>query len=208
MRTWSAVWVVTAGFSLWSCSDESSGPAVGPETSWQLSCSPTQESGECGSTGTDPHGPVAGPSATDNGDNEDIQASCTLDTGAYTIKLTDPGHLTVDQNDPNNKVRAPSVLTISRATAKGNKCFVTLEDKSRGDGTQYNLKDSCTGVTDVMYPGSCTFTGTANSNGYDFEGELSCTGMRVQGAGPANYRVSQARMLQSPVKLQIKHCSK
>ena len=209
MRTWSAVVVVTAGFSLWSCSDGSSGPDVGPDTSWQLSCAMPQESGDCGSTATDPHGPVAGPDATDTHDNEDIQATCSVDeAGRYQITLTDPGRELTDPNDPNNKARGPSSLTISNATLKDNKCFVSLEDKSRGQGTHYLVKDSCKNVTDVMYPGSCVFSGKANSNGYDFDGQIVCTGMRNQGVGPANYRVGKARELASPVKLQIKHCSK
>ena len=168
-----------------------------------------QESGDCGSTGTDPHGPVGGFDSADTHDNEDIQVSCSVDeAGRYQIELTDPGNAKADPDNPTNKVRSRSVLSITNATEKGNKCFVKLEDKSRVDGTQYILKDSCKGVTDVMYEGSCVFSGKANSNGYDFDGQIQCSGMRVQGSGPANYRVGQARQLGSPVLLQIKHCSK
>jgi hypothetical protein len=206
MRTLSAVLVVSAGFSLWSCSDESSGPGVGPDTSWQLSCASPQESGDCGSTGTSPHGPVGGTDAKDTHDDEDIQVECSLDSGGYAIKLTDPGRPMTDPNNPNNKARGPSVLTITKGAVKGNKCFVDLEDSTTG-GTHYHVKDACTGVNDLMYDGSCTLTGSAHSNGYDFDGAIQCTGMRVNGAGPADYRVGQARALSSPVKLQIKHCN-
>ena len=202
MRTWSAVLLGMAGFSLWGCSDGGGGPGIGPDTSWQVACS-EDNSGGCG-TSQDPHGPIGGTQKDSDRDDQDISVSCSKTSAGYQITLEDPGRTMADPEDSTIRPRARSVLKITNAIVDTKKCFVEVDEYNRG-GTMYKLTESCTGTKNTPNEGNCTLTGKAG-NGYDFDGTLECPGMRVNGQGPPDYKLAAARNLDSPMKLQIEHC--
>lgn len=203
MRTWSAVLLGIAGFSLWGCSDGGGGPGVGPTTSWQVACS--DDATSCGSS-QDAHGPIGGTKTETDKDDQDISVSCSKTSAGYQITLEDPGREMADPEDSTIRPRARSVVKITNASVADNKCFVEVDEYAR-TGTKYVLKESCAGVRGGAQEGNCTLTGKANSNGYAFDGTLECPGLRVNGQGPADYKLGAARDFNSPMKLQIAHCN-
>ena len=207
MRSWSAVVVLaglSAGFSLFSCTDEDPGPPVGPDTSWQIGCA-VDDVG-C-STSQNPHGPLGGRNPEETGDDEPIKVnSCKFSGSGLTLELEQPEV----KPDPAHKLvaRARSVVVISNADPDDNKCFVQVtEFPLSGSPPRLLLKDTCKGNTGLDIEGTCVLTGDKDSAGYGFNGTLKCDGMRVNGAGPPDYQLGAARAFDEPMVLQIVHCS-
>jgi hypothetical protein len=206
MRSWSAVVVLaglSAGFSLFSCTDEDPGPPVGPDTSWQIGCAKNDVG--CGSS-QDPHGPLSGLDKMETGDDEPIEVTDCHFTGAgLQLTLEQPAF----EADVVHKLRARgrSVVAITNADLDKNKCFVSVTEFPRsGSPPRLALKDTCVGNTGLDVEGTCELSGEKNSDGYGFNGTLKCDGMRVNGAGDPDYQLGAARDFTAPMVLQIVNC--
>jgi hypothetical protein len=202
MRTWSAVVLALAGFSLWSCSDEAAGPGVGPDTSWQIGCSGIDEG--CGSS-LNAHGPLAGLDDDPEVKYDDVKLKVTCEKSAagLRIRIEDPGRSEPDSEDPGQRKWAQGILEITNAKPEENKCFVKVTDDT---GTRYNLQETCSGTSGTGLDGECEITGEEDSNGYAFEGTLFCPGMHVGNSTPRPFRLGAARNSAEPLVLQIQTC--
>jgi len=172
--------------------DDKGGPNVGPDTSWQMFCAP-------GSTtcpySFNPHGP-----RDSNGDGKvdhEIEASCSRSASGYAITLTDPGSTEAATR------RTASQLRIARVDLEANECFVQFEDRDPMSGALLRLVDSCEGNGD---DGTCVIDAQEDSNGYALEGTITCSGMRNNDQGPADFMLRRGRSLTQPVVLQIARC--
>ncbi|MDB4976163.1 MAG: hypothetical protein JWN48_4504 [Myxococcaceae bacterium] len=201
MRTLSAVLVVIAGFSQWGCGDDPKGPGVGPDLSWQLGCAVSGTG--CGSS-QDAHGPIGGRDPTIDEDNQKIEVTCTSNAAGLQITLEDPGRPLADPNDKTIGPRARSVLEITNASASANKCNVQLTEYSRA-GARIVVNENCENSAGSK-EGHCQLTGSKGSNGYAFDGTLSCPGMRENNAGEPIYKLGKARAISEPIALQIVSC--
>ncbi|MEY4509419.1 MAG: hypothetical protein RLZZ450_1541 [Pseudomonadota bacterium] len=207
MRSWSALVVVvagvSAGFSLLSCSDEEPGPAVGPDTSWQIGCA--EDDIGCGSS-QNPHGPIGGRLEEEKGDDEPIKVTkCRYTSAGLQLELEQPEI----KAEPTKKLaaRGRSVVEITNALADDNKCFVKVTEYPLSKSPpRLALKDSCKGNVGLDVEGTCVLSGKKNDEGYAFNGEIKCDGMRVNGAGDPDYQLGAARDFTSPMKLQIIDC--
>jgi len=207
MRSWSALVVVVAGvaagFSLLSCSDEEAGPAVGPDTSWQVGCA--EDDIGC-STSQDPHGPIGGKDDELKTDDEPIEVKeCRFTGSGLQLVLEQPAI----KADTTKKIaaRSRSIVSISNAKPDDNKCFVEVTEYPRsGSPAKLRLVDTCKGNTGASSEGTCELTGKKNDDGYGFNGTLKCDGMRVNNAGDPDYQVGAARAISEPLKLQIIDC--
>ena len=205
MRSWSAVVVVVvAGFSSLSCSDEDTGPDVGPDVSWQLGCA-EDDSGGCG-TSEDAHGPIGGADDELKTDDEPIVVkSCRFTAAGMQLELEQP-EIKAD-TVKKIKARALSIVKVTNAKAEDNKCYVEVTEYPRDNSPrQLRVTDTCKGNVGSSREGTCELTGERNSEGYGFNGTIKCDGMRAGGAGDPDYQLGAARAIREPMKLQILDC--
>jgi len=194
MHRWQIVALLLCGFAgttaASGCKDEKSGPGVSDDTAWRIGC--TRRGGSC-SVAYDRHGgaDIAG----------EIKVSCKREGSSYTIELEDPG-----TESGESRGRNRSVLEITFGDPEENKCIVGVReyDRSASSG-ELRFVDECAG--NESGTGTCEFEGERNQGGYDFNGSIFCTGMKLNRVSMPDFRLEDANEEDSPVPLQIVNCN-
>jgi len=98
------------------------------------------------------------------GENADFDVSCSISGETIDFTIT---------AKPQEEAMIPrSVLSVTRANPGAGLCAVTMIEAPSPEAAEFTLTDKCKG-TDAM--GGCTLTGAFDSDGWDFNGTLTCT---------------------------------
>ena len=170
------------------CGDEAKKATVSNATSWQIGCVP--DTIGCGSS-RDAH-------RADN-DAVKLNVTCTRDETGLNIELEDPGQEPVSVDV---KARSYSKLVLSRLSPSANRCSVRIEEEERGTGGTLRVLGQCGDDADD----ACTVTGEVDTDdGWAFDGEIACSGLRQNGEGEPLFTLQKAGS-RDPMVLQIANC--
>jgi hypothetical protein len=191
MRKSYEIGLFLGGLLLLGCGDEKSGPAVGPDLSWQYDC-PNGASSECKTSS----------SLHKQSETVNIQATCRTTSAGLQITLTDPGE------EPKDGMpgRGRSELRISNGVIDEERCVVVLTEYGPTGNKLWELQDKCAGntVNPGNNSGTCVLEGE-KGDGYGFNGTLQCEGMSINGKGGQDFRLSNGPD-HEPISLQIVDC--
>lgn len=205
MRRWSAFVVVCAGLVLWGCSDEEPGPGLGPDLSWQISCTRPNDADDTCRGSEDAHGPLTGLNEELDEDDHALKVvSCRRNSAGLQLSIEDPG--ATANSAKKIRARARSVLEVTNGAPKTDKCVVKVTEYNRADGRKV-LTESCSGtMLDSGNEGTCKLV-ELEPDGYAFNGTLTCDGMRLGsgGVGGADHKL-RAGGSSEPIALQIESC--
>jgi hypothetical protein len=195
MRRWQTIGLLVCGllgtFAASGCKDEPSGPGISDATAWRVACARSTDRGDC-TVGYDPHGGMATAG--------DIEVDCYREGGGLTIRLEDPG-----TESGAMKGRNRSILEVNFIDTEKDECTVSVTEYPRGAGMQ-QFVGKCAGNDDGT--GTCHIEGEMNSEGFDFNGTLECPGLSRGRAGPADWRLEDAKNPGEAMPLQIVNCKK
>jgi len=144
-----AVRMGCVGLGVWlsGCKDEAPPAIVDEDTiRWQMTSD---------NIAYKPHAP---------GENADFDVSCSISGESVEFTIT--------ANEVEETMIPRSVLRVTRGSPGANLCTVTMVESPNLADSPFEFTDRCKG-TNAM--GGCTLTGAFDSDGWDFNGTLTCT---------------------------------
>lgn len=183
------------GLLLASCSDDDGGATVSNKMNWFINC----ESGSCGS-GRAIHDQAMS--------KKPFTVSCKkINVAGRTdieFTITDPGAQD-DPATPNmNEERPNSSIEVRNGNADARTCNVIVREPPFAGGAAISYIGQCAG-SDAM--GTCTLTGAANQNGFDWVGTLLCKPVSAQNAPGPTYSIGSSAAPGSPIQIELDNCN-